>query len=282
LWQSELEMARLQLQPSIAEENAVAFERLRLELLRLESEVASTDVDLQLAENQVRRQTALHEQKLLSDDLYDLSVKTRDSLRAELAAKSKAVAQIQGRIAALRPMAEPPATDTPERTEEVLANLAARQMAIATNWGPLTLLAPVTGMVTAVHRQTGEHLVDGEPVATISSLQSDRVVGYLRQPFPSLPEPGMTALLTTRAWKRTRYIGTVSQIGAQLEYITNSLAVIRTGTIVDAGLPVVINLPPHAQLRPGEIVDVEIQNGSRPPAGFGAGARRNESEQQTL
>jgi hypothetical protein len=137
-------------------------------------------------------------------------------------------------------------------------------------------------MITAVHRQTGEHVLDGEPIVTISSLQSDRVVGYLRQPFPLVPEPGMTAVLTTRAWKRTRFLGTVGQIGAQLEYITNSLAVIRAGTVVDAGLPVVINLPPHAQLRPGEIVDVEIQNASRAAAGLGAAARPAESQQQPL
>jgi hypothetical protein len=102
-------------------------------------------------------------------------------------------------------------------------------------------------------------VVEGEPLLTISALRSDRVVGYLRQPFPAVPEPGMAAVLTTRAWKRTRLIGTVSQIGAQLEYITNALAVIRAGSFVDSGLPVVIDLPSHATLRPGEIVDVEIR-----------------------
>ena len=259
LFQTELAMARLGLEPSLAQRNALDYERLRLEIWRTRSELATARVDLQRAENQVRRQTPLFDEKLISEDVYDLSTKTRDAIEAEIREKSNAVAQIEQRLEELRPLGRPPVQSLNPPVSEWLATLALRQAATATNWGPITLTAPIAGMVSYVHRQPGENVQEGEPLLTISSLHSVRVVGYLRQPYPVQAETGMRAFLTTREWHRSRFIGRVSQVGAQVEFITNALAFVRQGALVDAGLPVIVSLPPEAKIRPGEIVEVEIE-----------------------
>jgi multidrug resistance efflux pump len=261
LLQTELQLARFGVEPSVPEQNALAYERLRLELLRMQSELAKDKVDLQRAANQVRRQTPLFEEKLVSEDLFDLAVKTRDSIQAEVHAKSNAVVQMSRRMDELRSLGEPPARARTDPAQVLLSSLGSRHRCAVTNWGPMTLTAPIDGMVSAVLRQAGEHLLAGEPLLVISSHRADRLVGYLRQPYTVRAEIGMQALLSTREWNRRRYLGTVSQIGAQVEFITNYLAVLRPGALVDAGLPVVIDLPPDTPIRPGEIIDIEIRAG---------------------
>jgi multidrug efflux pump subunit AcrA (membrane-fusion protein) len=141
---------------------------------------------------------------------------------------------------------------------EWLAELEKAQAAAARNLEPLTLVAPITGMVGMPQRQAGEFVPAGEPLLTINSLRSDRIIAYLRQPYRMDPQVGMPARVTTRTHKRQAFMSRVAQIGAQLEILTNSLAFVRPGSLVDVGLPVIVPVPEGINIRPGEIVDVLI------------------------
>jgi hypothetical protein len=140
---------------------------------------------------------------------------------------------------------------------------------IATNWMPVTLRAPIAGMISGIFRHAGESTVEGELLLTINSPISDRVVAYLRQPYTVEPEIGLEVLMVTRERKPRRVVGAITQIGAQMEIITNALAFIRTGMLVDAGLPVVVSVPAESNIRPGEILDLTFRrprNGSGVPS----------------
>ena len=69
----------------------------------------------------------------------------------------------------------------------------------------------------------------------------------------------MEAEILTRTRKRQRFMSKVSEVGAQIETITKSLAFIKQGSMVDEGLPVVFPVPMDAHIRPGEIVDVVLR-----------------------
>jgi hypothetical protein len=73
------------------------------------------------------------------------------------------------------------------------------------------------------------------------------------------PEVGLTAEILTRNRKRQRFTSRIAEVGAQVEAITNSLAFIRTGALVDEGLPIVLEVPPNVHIRPGEVVDVVLK-----------------------
>ena len=257
---TEFDLARLQLQPSIAEENAMNFEQIRIDLLNTRADLEIAKVNLQLAVNQVKRNAPLFAEKLISEDVYDISVQTRDMFAAEVRERSNAVLQIEKRIEELGVLGVPQTGNTNSFAMATLARLQALQANIATNWAPLTLRAPISGMVAAVNRHPGEHAVEGEPLIGINSPVSERVVGYLRQPYPVEPSIGMEVVMTTRERKPKRIPGVVTRIGAQVEMITNALAFVRQGSLVDVGLPIVIGLPTGVPVRPGEIVDLSFRS----------------------
>jgi hypothetical protein len=122
-------------------------------------------------------------------------------------------------------------------------------------------------MVSGVNRQSGESAVEGELLVTINSLTSERVVAYLRQPYPIDPQVGLEVVMVTRERKPRRVMGSILQVGAQMEMITNALAFIRTGSLVDAGLPIVVSIPTGINVRPGEILDLTF----RKPRANGSG-----------
>lgn len=254
----ELDVGRLRFQPTIAEQNAMNYEQVRGDLLRTKSELAVAKVNLERARNEAERNKPLYEEKLVSADLYDLSVKTREAFQAEVTEKTKAVQDIEQRLAALQAVGDPQATAAADHLQQLASRLDAAQTLAASNWGPVTLVAPFSGMITGIQRQPGEYIQDGEPLVVVHSLWSERVVGYLRQPYPVDPEIGLPVKITTRTQKRQQFSASISQIGPQVEMITNALAFVRQGTLVDVGLPIVIDLPAGSRVRPGEIVDLWI------------------------
>jgi multidrug resistance efflux pump len=257
LLQSELNLARIGLQPSLGDENVMNFEQIRVDLLRTKSELAIAKVNLERTENQVNRHAPLYLEKLISEDIFDLAVKTRDAFAAEVFEKSNAVIQIEKRLDELQAFGLPQGTNS--LAAATLARLNILRQQISTNWMPITLRASISGMVSAVGHQPGENALEGEPIVTISATKADRVIGYLRQPYPVDPQVGMEVEMITRDKKSRRLSGVITQVGAQMEIITNSLAIVRVGVLVDSGLPVAISLPPGATVRPGEVLDLNFR-----------------------
>ena len=257
LLQSELDLARMRMQPSVAQQNAMNFERVRVEYLRLKQELAVAKINLERAENQLRRDQQLYNEKLLAEDLYDLTLKTRDMYKAEVDEKGKAVEEIGGRLVQLRSLGDPESTNEVNESA-VLARLENEQALAGTNWAPITLYAPVDGMVQTISRHQQEFVLDGEPLMIVSADRADHIVGYVRQPYSFQPEIGMNVSVVTRELKRQKFFSQITQVGAQVEVITNALAFVRQGVLVDAGLPVVIHIPPGIKVRPGEQVDISV------------------------
>jgi multidrug resistance efflux pump len=280
LLQSQLAISRLRLQPSVAEQNAMNFEQIRVDLLRTKSELAMAKVNLERLENDVRRNTPLYREKLVSEDVYDLSVKTRDMLKAEIETKTQTVAEIENRMEQLQALGVPRTPSSNDLAQVTINRLEAMQEAAATNWRPIVLRAPISGTIGLVYRQPGENVAEAEPLFVINSHWADRIVAYLRQPYAVEPQVGMTVHVVTRERRAKRFWSEISHIGAQLEIITNSLAFVRQGALVDAGLPLVVDVPKGMHLRPGEIVDIVFRSrpSNAPPALIAMPSKNGSSE----
>jgi multidrug resistance efflux pump len=263
--QMELDLALAEIRPSLAEDHALDYERIRLELLRTQTDLAVARVNLRRAENEERRSRPLYEEQLVAEDVYDLMLQTREMYQEEVNAHSNAVAEIEDRLQSLSYLGDPQrASDRTEALREKLLNL---RIHASQSLEPVTITAPIDGVVTGIHRQPGEHFLAGEPLFTISALRSDRIVGYLRQPYTLPLQVGLRVRVTTREAGRRQFWSEISHIGAQVEIITNTLAVLRVGTLWDSGLPFVVRLPDGANLRPGEVVDLAIQAADEPGSG---------------
>lgn len=264
LLRSLQDLARAQSQPSLAEDNAMNFERIRVEVLRTRAELAIARVKLQQAERDVARNTPLYREKLVSEDIYELNVSTRDALKAEVEEKGRALAQMEQRLEQLRPLGDPDVARPSAAPASLMTQLENAHRDAARNLEPITLVAPITGMMGLPVRQAGEFVIAGDPLVMIDSQRSERIVAYLRQPYPVDPERGMAVQVTTRTRKRLTFPSEVLQIGAQLEMLTNSIAFLRPGTFMDAGLPIILSVPDDVDIRPGEVVDVRVTESAAP------------------
>jgi multidrug resistance efflux pump len=256
---SLVEMARIRSQSSLAQDNAMNYERIRIELLKTKSELAIARVKLDQAERDVTRNTPLYQEKLVTQDIYELGVNLRDALKAEVEEKTRAIAQIEGRLENLRSIGEPEAGRNPD-AERWLAELEQAHSAAIKSLEAHTLVAPISGMVSLPLRQAGEFVLEGDLLLTIDSVRAEKIVAYLRQPYRFDPEVGMTVRVTTRTFQRQAFVSHILQVGAQVEVLTNALAIFRPGSQVDAALPLFVPVPQDITIRPGEIVDVIISS----------------------
>lgn len=256
MFQTQLQISRLAMEPSIVDRNALNYEQLRVDSLQLKSALAMAKANLERAEKVLPRHEALLKERLISQDVYDLSLRDRNFYRAEVDETAKALTEIDQRLDQLQSMSAPaaPATNTAESA--LIPRLEEQMASVRTNWNPITLMAPISGEVN-FYRQAREFVRAGEPLLTINSDRSDRIIAYLKQPMPFEPQVGMQMEVVTRNRKPVRFLTEISQVGARVEVITNAIAYLQPGAIVDAGLPLVLPVPPDVQIRPGEVVDVE-------------------------
>jgi HlyD family secretion protein len=132
---------------------------------------------------------------------------------------------------------------------------------------PVDLLAPFDGVVSVVHRWSGETVQAGEPILTVSQEKPSRVVAFVRQPLQVDARPGMKVEVRSRARTREIGVGEVIRVGAQLEPIFPSLLPRSSSSSPtggdgrassENGLPILVSLPANVSLLPGEVVDLRV------------------------
>ena len=260
LFQSEMDLLRVRIEPRLTQQrNATDYERLRLEWLLQKAELATDQIQLARAESELKRNNELFKAKLLSEDLYELSVKNRDQWQMEISEKSKVIADLDKGLQSLKTLGSPDASPV---TDSVLAEIKTQEERLQnaqTGLGPITLVAPIDGTVSMVYHQVGENIRDGEAILVISASESQRIVGYLRPPFPLEPEVGMPVEVRTRSRQPRTCLAKVTEIGSQIEAITNALAFGRSGVPTDIGLAIAVSLPSALKTRPGEVVDLVMR-----------------------
>lgn len=262
LLQAELQLVRLRLEPALADRNAFDFERIRLDLLLQQQQLALAQVNLTRAESALRRNAALRQDQLVSEDLYELALRDRDLYRSQTNEIARTITQLDRRLTELSGVGESKTPGVNPEAALLVAKLEARLRNARDEMLPITLVAPISGIVHSVLRQDGEAVVEGEPLVFINSPRADRIVAFVRQPYSFTPRIGLPVEIVTRNPPRQRFLTQVRQVGAQLEAITNSLALLAPGKLVDAGLQIVLPVPPELTIRPGEIVDVHVQGPS--------------------
>ena len=248
--QSQLQLSRLALEPSIADRNVLNYEQLRVDALGLKQELAMAKANLERALRVLPRHEALLEERLISRDVYDLTLRDRDYFRAEVEEKSKALEEIEGRLGELRRFA-----GGTNSAAALFPDLEQQMEAVRTNWNELEMHAPISGEVV-FHRRSREFVRAGELIAEIHSPKADRIIAYVKQPIMFEPQVGASVEVVTRSNNPKRFMTEVAQVGARVEVITNAIAYLAAGAVVDTGLPFILPVPDDVHIRPGEIVEV--------------------------
>ncbi len=254
----KLMQARMELDK---ERNLDAYSRLRLDMLNEKVALEQARVKLRQAESQFDRVTALYTNNIVGKDSllnnvvsYESVLRERDALRQEVTDRTKTLEQWE---LDLKRMEANAALISAPRDPVIEEAIKAQQDVLRLESKPTTLRAPIDGVVSMVHKRSGEKVIVGEPLIVITPLESDRIIAWVRQPLNTVPTTNDTAHIRTRTTRRQVANAQIVAVGTQLEPI-DPMLLSPDGKVLDRGLPLMIKIPPGMALTPGEYLDVTI------------------------
>lgn len=262
---AEIELMRATRDPVVGQQRAALdLEQVQLDWMRQRVELASLRGQLQQAETTLARSVNLQQQRMISDEQFDLAKNTRDSLAAQVKAQAELIEQMEPRLRDLGSLYQATGATPTQGLAAAIQHKEAELKQLEAELGPVPLIAPIDGVVTLLLRRSGETVAGGEPILQISAARPERIVGFIRQPITVDPKPGMTVEVRTRTFQRRVGEARIEAVGQQFEPISPTLlAAMRLpiSTVpTEFGLRVHVSAPPGLTLRPGEQVDLIIHN----------------------
>jgi multidrug resistance efflux pump len=268
---AEVEMMRAGMSPAdTAQRSTINYEDMRMNWMKYRTELATARVNFQFAENEFQRSEKLYKEKVLSASEYEKALALRDAYKKEIEEKSVLVANAEDGVKRLEKATE--AAKSPETQLHAAINVSEQKLKLAeAQMNPVVVRSPIDGSVVMIHRYNGENVGAGVPIVTIGAVQSDRIVGYIRQPFYGTPEKDMLVRVRTRGSSRREGVGKILAVGPQLQPLNDAfMTPTRLNNLVDLGLPVYVSMPPELKsgpgepirLHPGEFVDMTLIPGN--------------------
>lgn len=237
-----------------AHRNEQSFQQMRLDVLDQRVQLAAARANLLQASNSfLRAQVEFNATpRIISPNDYDIAKAAFEALQAEVDMRATLVQDMNEALEELRP------TNSPEDKDTVEAAIKARIDEVEETMKPVKLRAPMAGVISTIYHRTGERVVRGVPILTITAHHSDRIVGYMRQPINQRPTTNDTVVVRSRTQKRQVGNAKILRVGSQMELINPALLSTDSNR-VEVGLPIMVELPSGMKLVPGEFVDLSIQ-----------------------
>jgi multidrug resistance efflux pump len=230
------------------------YYRLRLDLMKERGLQATELISLADAEDDFTRSKQLFKDNVIPEVKYQQVKATRDLLFVSVTERSNLLQNLDHQLKGFVIPENTPGSLSP--IDAAIAIQEAKLREIEAAQGPRPLYSPIDGMVTFVNRQSGEGVTAGTPVVTVSAMQAEQIIAFVRQPLVFQPKQGMTVHVRSRSPRRETGEAKVIQVGAQMEpYDTAMLPVPGTRT-TEWGLPVQITMPMGLNIFPGELVDI--------------------------
>src|SRR5258706_5052403 len=161
----------------------VAYYRLRLELMQEKATQATAWVTLRQKEEEFGRAQELFTNKppVISVAQFELAKSAVDILKTGINERSNLLEQLELK---LKDFVLPEQTHGSLNPIEAAIKVQdAKLKEIEAAGSPRTLYAPMDGVVSFVHRRSGESVVAGESIITLSAVESEQIVAYVRQPL---------------------------------------------------------------------------------------------------
>lgn len=263
---AELDIIRFTMNPILGQQRAALdYERLLLDLMNARVTLASLQSQLFQAQSTFTRIDALFANKLVTEERFEEVKNARDALEIQVKAQQELITRVEPGLKAFAgdgTGGEPPSPMQGLRAaikvQEEKLRLTEAQLS------PVALIAPIDGIVSLVHRQSGEVIAPGEPLFQISATRSTRIIGFVREPVGIVPKAGMSVEVRSRSMGRSSGLSTIAHVGEQFEPISPTLlAAMRlpvSNIPTELGLRVIVNAPKDLPLHPGEHVDLLLRD----------------------
>jgi multidrug resistance efflux pump len=251
--EADLKLMRARMQIDV-ERNKMSYEAMRLETLSERVELAYDRAQLHYYEGQVARanRELTNQVAFLDGTTLDYWAGLAGSTRTNIIEKEKYLVEKEKALAGLVP-------STPA-DEAILEDIKAQEDQLRSMDQIMTLKAPIDGVITMLDFAPGAKVMQNIPIAVVSGVQANRIIGYVRKPYGTVPKPGDTVQIRRQSFKRETGQGTVLTVAKQLEPISMTLVPPLTGSIqTEVGLPFAVSIPPELALLPGESVDLVLE-----------------------
>jgi len=245
--------------------NDLNYQQFRIDLLVQRIDLATARIRLQQAESEFQRVTMLFNEKIAPQGVaqdgitgYEVALRDRDALQMEVEQRTRLVADAEQTLETLRPPDLP--NKNPSINDAIDASISAHEEQLRRTEGPVTLKAPMDGVVVRAYRHSGENVVAGEPLLTITSDRPERIIGFIRQPVGFEPKVGDSVEVRTRGYQSQVGQATIKKVGASMEAFTQPLRVRGFDASQERGLPVLLTLPGNLRVHSGELVDLFLKS----------------------
>jgi len=258
--QAEIESLRASMKPVMAQQhNVMDYDQLRLDWMKERAQLASARVNLDLAETEFHRMGELLKDQIIAQRVYDQAKAARDRFQHEVENLTGIVDECEQNIHALQlTNANQLSKVSIDPLQAALAVQESKLRLTEAELSPITLRAPIDGIVSIIYHRAGEAITAGQPVLAVATLNPVRIVGYLRPPIVDEPTAGMTVEVRTRGPRREIGSAKILEVGTQLEALPPALASPVKLANMELGLPVDIALPPNLRIHAGELLDIVI------------------------
>ena len=237
----------------------IDYERLRLDALVLQAQVAVAKVQLAEAENELLRSKELAANKIISAAEFERFTALRDARKTQVTELTALVTESFNAAKEAMPIKE---GMTPNSRAEAMAAAMTYQDKklgyVDAEFGKIIIRAPADGYIGQIHRRKGDVVDTDLPVATINTASGNTVIGFARQPLREVPTVGMEVEVRARSKKRPSVIGKVRSVGSQLEAINPVLLPMSASDRKnpELALPFLVDIPKELHVLPGETVDI--------------------------
>jgi multidrug resistance efflux pump len=257
---AELDMLRANMSPIATQQrNAMNYAQLRLDWMKERAALASVKVNFQLAEAEWHRSEELFKDKLISQSQLDIAKANYGALQQQVEELTRLVADGEKSFASMQPVGTADISEiSNEPMRAAMAVQEAKLRLTEAELNPITLTAPINGVVTLIYLASGEAVMAGQPIISIAAIEPTRIVGYLRPPLSSEPAAGDRVEVRTRGRHRVTASAQIIAIGAQLETVPAVFGGLARLDLAQQGLPVNISLPANLKIHPGELVDITL------------------------
>ena len=274
---AQVDLLTLTIDPMQRARTVLSYNQLRLDWLNERTSVAALKIELQNSEKEFKRIESLFKDNLVSESVYNKAETDRDSYAVQVQQKTELVASIEQ---ALREAQEnDPASQLDQAQIERLDQGLSRVEGLLND---IVLYSPIDGEIGSISKQTGESVQSGETIATISSSEIKKIVGYVPQPILLEPEVGMEVEIRTRRLSSSGFFSwlgvdrqvaraTISKVSNRLEAVGSGILRSRTAykkvlpftiDLVDPdGKPTTVDLDENRtklDIHPGELVDIHF------------------------
>ena len=240
-------------------------ETARLDYLDRIVQRETDQVTLQRLGILLERQQGLVKERIIDADTYDATRLEYQALETQLAENEAAIALAQTRV-------EQAARRRTDRERQRLADADAARFlmpiaeAIAVQEAcieeirdrrmKLVLKTPLAGQVSSIVHRTGETVLAGDPLLTITDPASARVLAYVDERFAHRLRPGMNVELRSQRPARDIILAKVTKVGAQIDPFPMRLW--RSPLVTQWGRPVIIGNIPADRFLPGEALQLRV------------------------